>query len=293
MKDPPRTIRASVLGTLRLLDLLQPGGVICFPSTSEAYGDPLVTLQPESYRRSDHCTGPRSSYDESKWCAEAILLEVRRVQGIRTKVARLFNVFGHRTRSDDGRAVSNFISQALRGEPSTVYGHGLQTQSWGYVDDIVDGLTRFFWLQPSDYPGSLNLGNDREVSVINVARYVQSRFPKNSIIHSPPVLPGPTSRRPDLTITRCEPASWSCEVSYEEGVDSAIAWFQENETSEAAGTNNGPVGDCGVRRPPTTQSACSGTSSYSARLTPDGRALTRTKACGHSGDLRIPTVGKF
>jgi nucleoside-diphosphate-sugar epimerase len=272
MRDPLRTIRANVVGTLRLLDLLRPGGLIAFTSTSEVYGDPLVTPQPESYRGSVDCTGPRSSYDESKRCAESILFEARRVHGIRIKVARLFNVFGPRTRPDDGRAVSNFISHALREKPITVYGDGLQTRSWGYVDDIVEGLARFFWLQPSDYPGPLNLGNDREVPVIDVARYVQSRFPKSSIIHLPPVPQDPTNRRPDLTIARRELAGWSCNVSYEQGVDRAISWFQENETSEAAWSKDGALGISGVRRLPTIQLAGSETSSYLARLKAEGRA---------------------
>ena len=172
MAEPLRTISANVVGTLRLLDLLRPGGLFAFTSTSEVYGDPLVSPQPESYRGSVDCTGPRSSYDESKRCAEAMLFEAKRVHGVRVKIVRLFNVFGPRTRPDDGRAVSNFITQALRGEPLTIFGDGLQSRSWGYVDDIVDALERFFWLDRSDFAGPLNIGNDREVSVLDVARHI-------------------------------------------------------------------------------------------------------------------------
>ncbi|MBL0408246.1 NAD-dependent epimerase/dehydratase family protein [Microvirga aerilata] len=234
MEEPLRTVRANVIGVLRLLEALRPNGLIGFTSTSEVYGDPLVSPQPESYRGSVDCTGPRSSYDESKRCSEAILFESRRVSGTQIKVVRLFNVFGPRTRPDDGRAVSNFISQALRGKPITVYGNGLQTRSWGYVDDIIDGLARFFWLQPTDYPGPLNVGNDREISVIDVARYVQSRFPKTPIVHLPPAPQDPTNRRPDLTIANRELPGWACQVPYEEGIDRAIAWFSKNEELRSA-----------------------------------------------------------
>ncbi|MEZ0167932.1 NAD-dependent epimerase/dehydratase family protein [Microvirga sp. TS319] len=237
MQEPLRTIKANVLGALRLLDVLQPGGLIAFTSTSEVYGDPLVTPQPESYRGSVDCTGPRSSYDESKRCVEALLFEARRIHGTRIKVVRLFNVFGPRIRPDDGRAVSNFISQALRGEPITVYGNGLQTRSWGYIDDIIDGLARFFWQQPSEYPGPLNLGNDREIPVIEVARYVQKHFPSSPIVHLQPVPQDPTNRRPDLTIANRELPGWSCRVPYENGVDKVIAWFRSNEEF----ASDGPV----------------------------------------------------
>jgi nucleoside-diphosphate-sugar epimerase len=229
MEAPLRTVKANVLGAFRLLEALRPSGLIGFTSTSEVYGDPLVTPQPESYRGSVDCTGPRSSYDESKRCVESILFEARRVHGTRIKVTRLFNVFGPRTRPDDGRAVSNFISQALRGEPITIYGDGLQTRSWGYIDDIVDGLARFFWLQPSTYPGPLNLGNDREIPVIDVARFIQNRFPKSPIVHLPPVPQDPTNRRPDLTLVKRELPGWQCQVPYEEGIERSITWFLEHE----------------------------------------------------------------
>jgi nucleoside-diphosphate-sugar epimerase len=229
MEEPLRTVKANVLGALRLLEALRPNGLIGFTSTSEVYGDPLVSPQPETYRGSVDCTGPRSSYDESKRCAEAILFESRRVHGTRIKVARLFNVFGPRTRPDDGRAVSNFISQALSGRPITVYGSGLQSRSWGYIEDIVEGLAQFFWVHPTDFPGPLNLGNDREIPVINVARYVQGRFPRSPIVHLSPMPQDPTNRRPDLTIASREIPGWTCKVPYEEGIDRAIAWFSNNE----------------------------------------------------------------
>ncbi|MDO9714011.1 NAD-dependent epimerase/dehydratase family protein [Paracraurococcus lichenis] len=226
MAEPLRTVSANVLGTLRLLAALKPHGRFCFTSTSEVYGDPLVSPQPESYRGSVDCTGPRASYDESKRCAEAILFEARRTQGVRIKVVRLFNVFGPRTRPDDGRAVSNFITQGLRGSPITVYGAGSQTRSWGYVDDVVDALERFFWLEESEFPGPLNIGNDREVPVVEVAHYVRRHFPRSQIQHLDPVPQDPTNRRPDLTLARRHLPGWECKISYEEGVDRTIRWFR-------------------------------------------------------------------
>jgi len=229
MAEPLRTISANVLATMRLLAALRPGGLFCFTSTSEVYGDPLVSPQPESYRGSVDCTGPRSSYDESKRCAEAMLFEARRVHGVRVKVVRLFNVFGPHTRPDDGRAVSNFITQGLGGVPLTVYGDGTQSRSWGYVDDIVDALERFFWLDGGDYPGPLNVGNDREVSVIDVAHYVRKHFPASAIEHMPPVPQDPTNRRPDLTLANQHIPGWECKIPYEEGIDRTIHWFRATQ----------------------------------------------------------------
>ena len=226
MAEPSRTISANVAGSLNLLALLKEGGQFAYTSTSEVYGDPLVSPQPESYRGSVDCTGPRSSYDESKRCVEALLFEARRTRGVRVKVVRLFNVFGPRTRPDDGRAVSNFITQALRGTPITIYGDGLQSRSWGYVDDIIDALERFFWLDGTDFPGPLNVGNDREIPVIDVARFIQSLFPHLELVHLPPTPQDPSNRRPDLTRMHQVLPGWACKVSYEEGVQRTIDWFR-------------------------------------------------------------------
>jgi nucleoside-diphosphate-sugar epimerase len=226
MAEPLRTISANVGGALNLIGVLAKGGLIGFTSTSEVYGDPLVTPQPESYRGYVDCTGPRSSYDESKRCVESALFEARRVRGIRVKVVRLFNVFGPRTRPDDGRAVSNFITQALREQPITVYGDGMQTRSWTYIDDVVDALERFFWLDGSEFPGPLNIGTDREIPVIEVARHVQQRFPRSRIEFHPPAPQDPTNRRPDLTLARRVLPGWAAGIPYEEGVDRSIRWFR-------------------------------------------------------------------
>lgn len=225
--EPLRTIRANVVGALNLVGLLAEGGLMAYTSTSEVYGDPLVSPQPESYRGYVDCTGPRSSYDESKRCVESLLFEARRVHGVRVKVVRLFNVFGPRTRADDGRAVSNFITQGLRGMPITVYGDGSQTRSWTYIDDVLDALERFFWRDRSDYPGPVNIGNDREISVLDVAKYVQRRFPRSPIEFMPPTPQDPTNRRPDLKLVSQVIPGWAAGITYENGVDRTIDWFRQ------------------------------------------------------------------
>src|SRR5260370_5086173 len=144
MKEPRRTISANIVGALRLLDLLAPGGQFAYTSTSEVYGDPYVSPQPESYRGSVDCTGPRSAYDESKRCTEALLFEMKRTKGINLRVVRLFNVYGPRTRADDGRAVSNFIAQALAGKPITIFSDGKQSRTWCYISDIADCMEPYF-----------------------------------------------------------------------------------------------------------------------------------------------------
>lgn len=223
--DPTRTISANIMGAFRLRDLMAPGGRFCYTSTSEVYGDPLVSPQPESYRGSVDCTGPRSSYDESKRCTEAFLFECSRVHNMDVRVARLFNAYGPRTQADDGRAVSNFITQALSGQPITIYGDGLQSRSWGYVSDIVEGLSRLFWRDQIDYVGPVNIGNDREISVIDVARYIAELVPGSTLEFHPPAPQDPTNRRPDLTLARRLLPGWECQVPYEEGVRLTLEWF--------------------------------------------------------------------
>jgi nucleoside-diphosphate-sugar epimerase len=227
MAEPRRTIEANLLGALRLLDILKPGGKFAFASTSEVYGDPRVSPQPESYVGMVDCTGPRSSYDESKRCTEALLFETRRTKGLDLRIVRLFNVYGPRTRSDDGRAVSNFITQALAGKPLTVFGDGSQTRSWGYINDIIDGLERYFWLDSIEYPGPLNIGNDREVPVGEVAQYISNLVGGRTIVNHAIPINDPTNRRPDLTLARKILPGWECAVPYEEGIKRTMEWFRE------------------------------------------------------------------
>lgn len=225
MQDPERTISANLLGAMRLRESLKPGGRFCYTSSSEVYGDPLVSPQPESYRGSVDCTGPRSSYDESKRCTESFLFESQRVRGLDVRVVRPFNIYGPRTRPDDGRAVSNFVTQALSRRPITVYGDGKQSRSWGYIDDIIEGFERVFWRDTFDYRGPINIGNDREISVIEVACFVRDLVPGSRIVHVDSAPQDPTNRCPDLTLTRRLIPGWTCHVPYEAGVKMTLNWF--------------------------------------------------------------------
>lgn len=225
--DPIRTIKANVHGAMRLRELMKPDGTFCYTSSSEVYGDPRVSPQPESYLGAVDCTGPRSSYDEGKRCTEAFLFECRRVYGMKIKVVRPFNIYGPRTQVDDGRAVSNFVNQALNGQPITVYGDGLQTRSWGYIDDIIEGFERFFWRDQTPYSEPLNIGNNREISVLQVAQYVAELVPGSQIVFLPPAPHDPTNRCPDLTIARKVLPGWDCHIPYEQGVKMTLAWFAE------------------------------------------------------------------
>jgi nucleoside-diphosphate-sugar epimerase len=225
MVDPERTISANIRGAFRLRELLKPDGRFCFTSTSEVYGDPDVSPQPETYRGWLDCTGPRSAFDESKRCTESYLFEMHRAHGLDIRVVRLFNVYGPRTRVDDGRAVSNFITQALSGKPLTIYGDGEQSRSWGFVDDVIDALERYFWKDGVTYIGPVNIGNDREIAVIDVARYVRDLIPGSRIVHVDPMPQDPTNRRPDLTVARRILPGWRCAIELEEGVRRTLNWY--------------------------------------------------------------------
>lgn len=241
MREPVRTIKANLGGAMNLVNLLNPGGRISFASTSEVYGDPIISPQPETYRGQVDCTGPRSSYDESKRCTESLLFELQRTEGLDIRIVRLFNVYGPRTRPDDGRAVSNFLTQALTHGELSVYGDGLQSRSWGYVDDIVDALERFFWLDQVEYKGPLNIGNDREISVLDVAKHIVSLVPGSHIKMCPPIPQDPSNRRPDLTLCRQVLPGWEARISYEEGVERTLTWFRETVMGGAKTDAPAPV----------------------------------------------------
>lgn len=243
MSDPKRTISANVLGALHLLNFIKPDGRFCYTSTSEVYGDPLVTPQPETYRGSVDCTGPRSSYDEAKRCTEALLFEMQRTQGLDVRVARLFNVYGPRTRFDDGRAVSNFITQAMSGGCITIYGSGEQSRSWGYIDDIIDGITQFFFAENIAYKGPLNIGNNREISVIEVARFVAALAGGAPIAHGPPAPQDPTNRCPDLKIANEVLPGWACQIPYETGVEMTFNWFLGRHRHRVQDSAHEPAND--------------------------------------------------
>lgn len=207
-----------------------------FASTSEVYGDPTVTPQPESYRGAVDCTGPRSSYNESKRCTESLLFETRRVHGLDLRVVRLFNVYGPGMRIDDGRAISNFLTQALTTRALTVQGDGRQSRSWGYIDDIAEALERFFWRDVLSPTGPVNIGNDREIAVLEIAEYVAGLVPGTRIVHSPPLPQDPTNRRPDLTVLRQLLPDWKAEIPYEIGVRRTLEWFRDQIGNHGLGS---------------------------------------------------------
>lgn len=237
-QEPIRTIQANVNGAINLLDKLRFGGGFGFTSTSEVYGEPAISPQPENYRGAVDCTGPRACYDEGKRCTEAMLFELHGSTGVQIRVARLFNVCGPRMQVDDGRAVPNFLVQALTGKSLTIYGDGLQSRSWGYVDDIVDALARYFWLDDHDYIGPLNIGNDTEIPVIDVVHTIGRIVPGITVKYEDALPQDPTHRRPDLSLARRILPGWEARIGLEEGLERTLDWFREacewTETPEPA-----------------------------------------------------------
>lgn len=227
-KDPVGTLKTSVFGALNVLELARKTGARALQaSTSEIYGDPLVHPQPESYLGNVNTTGPRACYDEGKRCAETLFFDYRRSYGTSVRVARIFNTYGPRMKSADGRVVSNFISQALRGEDLTVYGTGQQTRSFCYVDDLVDGLIRLMTAEQDDI-GPINLGNPREMSVLQLAEAViQMTGSSSRICFLPLPKDDPQLRRPDIAQAK-KLLGWEPKVSLEQGLERMIANFREH-----------------------------------------------------------------
>jgi dTDP-glucose 4,6-dehydratase len=211
-------------GVANLLALSRAhGGRFLQASTSEVYGDPLVHPQPETYWGNVNPIGLRSVYDESKRFAEALTMAYARRYGVDVRIARIFNTYGPGMRPDDGRVVSNFVRQALRGEPLTVYGDGSQTRSFCYVDDLVDGLLA---LLASSYPGPVNLGSDDERSMIETAEMVRQMCGSSStIVFTDLPADDPVVRRPDLTRARTE-LGWQPLTPLTRGLERTIEWFR-------------------------------------------------------------------
>jgi UDP-glucuronate decarboxylase len=221
-----KTLKTNFIGTYNLLGLakrLQARFLLA--STSEVYGDPEVHPQPESYWGHCNPVGERSCYDEGKRVAEALTMQYHRQNGVDVRIVRIFNTYGPLMCPDDGRVVSNFIIQALRGEPLTVYGTGTQTRSFCYVSDMVEGLIQ---VMASELKGPINLGNPSEQSVLEIARLVLELTGSNSSIEFRE-LPAddPRRRRPDITLARRQ-LGWEPKVSLEEGLKSTIAYFRSS-----------------------------------------------------------------
>ena len=197
-RNPIKTVVTNVVGTLNGLSLAaRTGARFLLASTSEVYGDPDVHPQVEEYRGNVSCTGPRACYDEGKRCAETLCFDHQREAGVDIRVARIFNTYGPRMAVNDGRVVSNFIVQALRGEDITLYGEGTQTRSFCYVDDLVDGLFR---LMKGEHFGPINLGNPGEFTIRELAdRVIATTGSKSKLVHRPLPVDDPRQRCPDIS----------------------------------------------------------------------------------------------
>ena len=229
---PIQTLKVGSLGTHNMLGLARAKGArFLLASTSEIYGDPEVHPQVEEYWGHVNPVGPRGVYDEAKRFAEAISMAYHRVHGIRVRIARIFNTYGPRMRPGDGRVVSNFLVQALRGEPLTIYGDGGQTRSFCYVDDLVEGLLRLF---DSDYAGPVNLGNPNEYTVLHLAEAVLREVgTKSRIEYRPLPEDDPKVRQPDISRAR-ELMSWEPRIGLQDGLQRTIPYFREQvERGEA------------------------------------------------------------
>jgi UDP-glucuronate decarboxylase len=224
-RDPVQTVKTSVLGAINLLGLAKRLGIkILQASTSEVYGDPEVHPQPESYWGRVNPIGPRSCYDEGKRCAETLFFDYNRQFGVDIRVVRIFNTYGPRMDVDDGRVISNFIVQALRGSDITIYGEGKQTRSFCYVDDLLDGMLLFMKLDGLNL-GPVNIGNPNEFSIVELAQHViGTTRSKSKIIFSDLPVDDPQQRKPDLS--RAESLfSWSPKIDLAEGLSLTTEYF--------------------------------------------------------------------
>ena len=222
---PIQTLKVGSLGTHNGLGLAKDKGArFLLASTSEVYGDPQVHPQTEDYWGHVNPVGPRGVYDEAKRFAEAISMAYARTHGMAVRIVRIFNTYGPRLRSQDGRVVSNFIDQALKGEPLTIYGDGTQTRSFCYVDDEVRG---FLALLDSDLEGPCNLGNPDEFTVRELADLViEITGSTSEIVHEELPVDDPAKRRPDITRARTE-LGWEPQIQLREGIERTVAWFRE------------------------------------------------------------------
>jgi UDP-glucuronate decarboxylase len=225
--DPVQTTKTSVHGAINLLGLAKRLRCKIFQaSTSEVYGDPAIHPQTESYWGNVNPIGPRSCYDEGKRCAETLFFDYHRQHKLRIKVARIFNTYGPRMHPNDGRVVSNFIVQALRGEPITIYGNGGQTRSFCYVDDLIEGFIRLM-SSPVEVTGPVNLGNPREFTIRQLAeRVLELTGSRSALIQRPLPADDPAQRQPDIGLAKSA-LGWEPSVQLDEGLIKTIAYFDE------------------------------------------------------------------
>ena len=224
--DPVQTTKTSVHGAINMLGLAKRvKAKILQTSTSEVYGDPEIHPQNESYWGNVNPIGYRSCYDEGKRCAETLFFDYKRQHNLDVKVARLFNTYGPNMHENDGRVVSNFIVQALNGDPITVYGDGLQTRSFCYIDDLINALTGLMDKKP-EFSGPVNLGNPNEFTIIELAKQIINiTNSKSQIVYKALPYDDPTRRKPDITLAKRE-LNWEPKINLEDGLKKTIKYFE-------------------------------------------------------------------
>jgi UDP-glucuronate decarboxylase len=226
--NPVRTIQANVLGVTNMLELARRTKARIFQaSTSEVYGDPQVHPQPETYWGHVNPIGVRACYDEGKRVAETLMMDYHRQHGVQVRIARIFNTYGPRAAVNDGRVISNFITQALRGEELTVYGDGKQTRSFCYVDDMVEGIIRLMEHGDGAFTGPVNLGNPGEFTILELAeRIIAMTGSRSGLTFKPLPSDDPTQRRPDITLAR-QHLAWEPRVPLEIGLARTVEYFRD------------------------------------------------------------------
>jgi UDP-glucuronate decarboxylase len=245
--DPVQTTKTSIIGAINMLGLAKRVKAKIFQSsTSEVYGDPTAHPQPESYRGNVNPIGPRACYDEGKRCAETLFFDYYRQHNLKIRVARIFNTYGPRMHPNDGRVVSNFIVQALRNEPITLYGNGSQTRAFCYVDDLIDGFLALM-AAPDDITGPVNLGNPVETSVSELAELVVALTGSRSqIVLRPLPIDDPVQRCPDITHAKAV-LGWQPRTELKDGLTRTIAYF--DQLLAARGAGGAPEQQAATRQP--------------------------------------------
>lgn len=225
--DPIKTIKTSVVGATNMLGLAKRiDAKILQASTSEVYGDPTVHPQPENYWGNVNPIGPRSCYDEGKRCAESLFINYHKQNNVRIKIIRIFNTYGTRMNTNDGRVISNFIVQALKGEDLTIYGTGKQTRSFQYVDDLIEAMIRMM-NTPEDFIGPVNIGNPAEFSMLELAEKVlEITGSKSKIIFKPLPEDDPLQRRPDIALAKKTLNNWEPKIGIDEGLKKVVDYFE-------------------------------------------------------------------
>ncbi len=231
--NPVKTIKTNILGSINMLGIAKRVKArILFASTSEVYGDPAMHPQKEEYWGNVNPIGIRSCYDEGKRVAETLMMDYHRQNGVDVKIIRIFNTYGPRMLMNDGRVVSNFIVQALRGENITVYGQGAQTRSFCYVDDLIDGMITM--MDSENFTGPVNIGNPEEYTILDLAKKIIAMTgSKSKITHNPLPPDDPAQRRPDITLA-WNKLGWKPKVSVDEGIQKTINFFKQEISAQGA-----------------------------------------------------------